>query len=211
LYHGSLNNSSRTLEYKAVALVEFGVSRGGYWTTHEKHKRYADRRELGEVITRLSGFGYTCFWRSARDLLPVSGDCWRKGYERIRKTSRLVCAHEPKVVEVMMKHSANEYRKRTGHLPGELASKVAKDDEADALLASQAAPPPTCVPFNAYDSTEPDCESWCKMMHCGHWCKCKKCAICAAAALRAAARAAAEAANRSAPLIAASGATAASS
>ena len=82
-------------------------------------------------------------------------------------------------------------------MPAHIAAKVAKDGSADALLAANEAPPPTCVPFNAYDSTEPDCEGWCKMMHCGHWCKCKKCAICAAAALRAAARAAAQAANRS--------------
>jgi hypothetical protein len=192
-----LEGMKKSLESKAVALVEFGVSRGGYWTTHEKHKRYSDRRQLGDVITRMAGYGYTCFWRSARDVVPVSGDCWRTGYDRIRKSSRIACTHEPKLVEIMMKHSANEYRKRTGHLPGELAAKVAKDGSADALLAANEAPPPTCVPFNAYDSTEPDCEGWCKMMHCGHWCKCKKCAICAAAALRAAARAAAQAANRS--------------
>ena len=57
-----------------------------------KSKRYNDRRELGDVISRMAGFGYTCFWRSSSDLLPISGDCWRKGYERIRKASRLVCA-----------------------------------------------------------------------------------------------------------------------
>ena len=194
-----LEGMRRSLEYKAVAVVEFGVSRGGYWTTHEKSKRYNDRRELGDVISRMAGFGYTCFWRSSSDLLPISGDCWRKGYERIRKASRLVCAHEPKVVEMMMKHSANQYRKRTGHLPGELPAKVAKDDEAEALIQANQAAAPTCVPFNAYDSTEPDCESWCKMMHCGHWCKCKKCATCAAAAVREAAKAAALAANQSMP------------
>ena len=96
--------------------------------------------------------------RSERDLLPVSGECWRKAYDRIRKHSRLVCTHEPKAVEIMMKHAANEYRKRTGHLPGELAGKVAQDDAADQLLAAQVAPPPMCVPFNSYDSTEPTCE-----------------------------------------------------
>ena len=186
-----LEGMRRSLEYKAVAIVDFGVSRGGYWTTHEKHKRYNDRRELGDVITRMAGFGYTCFWRSAIDALPISGDCWRKGYEHIRKNSRVLCAHEPSVVQQLMKHAANEYRKRAGHLPGELAAKIAKDDEADSLLASNQAPPPTCVPHNAYDGTEPDCEPWCKMMHCGHWCKCKKCSICAAAAARAAAAAAA--------------------
>jgi len=180
-----LEGMKRTLEYKAVAMVEFGVSRGGYWTTHEKHKRYAERRELSDVISRMAGFGYTCFWRSARDLLPVSGECWRKGYDRIRRASRIVCAHEPKAVEIMMKHAATEYRKRAGHLPGELAGKVAQDDEADQLLVAQVAPPPMCMPFNSYDSTEPTCEPWCKMMHCGHWCKCKKCGICAAAAARA--------------------------
>merc|ERR1719502_112807 len=192
-----LEGMRRTLEYKAVALVEFGVSRGGYWTTHEKHKRFADRRELSDVITRLAGFGYTCFWRSGRDVLPISGECWRKSYDRIRKASRMVCAHEPKTVEILMKHAANEYKKRAGHLPGELPEKIAKDDSAEQLLAAQAAPPPMCVPFNAYDSTEPGCESWCKMMHCGHWCKCKKCVICSTAALQAAAQARAMAANRS--------------
>ena len=120
-------------------------------------------------------------------MLPISGDCWRPGYERIRRPSRIVCAHEKNVVEVMMKHSANEYRKRTGHMPGELAAKIAKDDSADQLLQGNQAPPPTCVPYNKYDGTEPDCEPWCKMQHCGHWCKCQKCVKCAAAVAAAAA------------------------
>lgn len=186
-----LEGMRRSLEYKAVAVVDFGISRGGFWTTHEKGKRFGDRRELGAVVEKMAGFGYTCFWRNQRDLLPISGECWRKGYERIRKQSRIVCAHEKNVVDIMMKHSANEYRKRTGHLPGELAAKVAGDDTADALLTANQAPPPTCVPHNSYDGTEPDCEPWCKPMHCGHWCKCKKCSVCVVAAARAAAAAAA--------------------
>ena len=31
-----LEGMRRSLEYKAVAIIDFGVSRGGYWTTHEK-------------------------------------------------------------------------------------------------------------------------------------------------------------------------------
>ena len=59
-----------------------------------------EQRRLGEVLERLTSFGYACFFQVAGGgLVPASVPCWHPRYANVG-WANLLCAHEPRVVRL---------------------------------------------------------------------------------------------------------------
>lgn len=120
-----LEGMTRTLSKRLVAILEFEVSFRGWWFNMRPrkerlaqlgvvHKR--ELRKLGDVISRLSAFGYECFWEAGRYLIPISGPCWQNEFEVWRSPwSNVVCAHEPEMVDLFRDLA---FRQRKGRQRG---------------------------------------------------------------------------------------------
>lgn len=108
-----LEGARETLGARRVAIVEFEVSKAGYWTQQSRSPLYGERRLLGTAVRRLETAGYSCFWQTSAGLVPLSGPCWLPSFEKIRTWSNVVCAHEAPVVATLARLARKRWVERT--------------------------------------------------------------------------------------------------
>ena len=111
-----LEGAAESLRARRVALLEFEVSKGGYWTTRKRPSlaHYRERRTLRATTRKLDAAGYACFWQTEAGLVPLSGPCWRPEFDMFRTWSNVVCAHEAPVVAVLVRLAKESLQRRRG-------------------------------------------------------------------------------------------------
>jgi FkbM family methyltransferase len=94
-----LEGMSEALSHRKIDVLEFEYHGLGFWNT-VRSENFGEPRQLREVLRRLLGFGYQCFWQGGNGVLAAaSGHCWQEAYE-FHDWSNLVCTHRHEMQRV---------------------------------------------------------------------------------------------------------------
>jgi FkbM family methyltransferase len=99
-----LEGMHATIARRAVSLIEFEVSRAGFWGRFNP-----ERRKITDALDKLEDAGYACFWELPSTMIPASRACWRPPNV---PWSNVVCAHEPEMVAALDELSFAAYTAR---------------------------------------------------------------------------------------------------
>ena len=91
-----LEGAAKTLAARRVEILTFEYHSTGFWAA------CAECRSLRDVLARLLGFGYGCFWQGKGGVLArASGhSCWQDAFE-FRQWSNLICTYRPDLLALL--------------------------------------------------------------------------------------------------------------
>lgn len=108
-----LEGLRRTIQRRAVTLLQFEVGKKGYW-----NKAHPERRRLNVTAAWLHAAGYECFFETHSALVPFSGPCWQPHYDGTasRKWANVLCTHEPSMAQQLYSMAWAAYHVRTANI-----------------------------------------------------------------------------------------------